>query len=288
MTDNLRTTYRHLVPAPLRDRIRAAIGLIADRLQPEIPPRHLRQHISPLWLDFKATGRDQLEFCIELAGLQPTDRVLDVACGCGRFSLPLTGYLAASGSYEGLDVFTKVVEWCRDHITVKHPNFRFTIADVATPWSLDGTYTSDTYRFPYEAQEFDFVYAGSVLTHVTEDGARNYLRQVAAVLKPGGRFVCTWLLFNSETAKSLPGRSQARIWDQDHGTYLTRAGHIPELSVLYDEVSVRSWYAEAGLRIAEPIRVDATYCPSRIPRDRSQGMHLYYAHSIIALRDPGV
>lgn len=288
MIDNLSETYRRVVPASLRHRIRKGVNLMASRLQPEIPPRRLREHISPLWLDFRATGRDQLEFNIELARLQPTDRVLDLACGCGRFALPLTGYLAPEGSYEGIDVFTDVVEWCRDHITVKHANFRFTIADVVTPWSANRTYTSRTYRFPYEAQEFDFVYAGSLFTHLTEDGVRNYLGQVAAVLKHGGRFVCTWLLFNSESAKFLNGRSLAGIWDRDWGTYRTNARFDPEASVLYDEVHVRSWYADAGLRIIEPIRCDATYGPSRIPTDRRQGVNLYYASCIIAIRDPEI
>jgi hypothetical protein len=130
------------------------------------------------------------------------------------------------------------------------------------------------------------VYVGSLFTHLTEDGARNYLKQMAAVLKPGGRCVCTWLLFNSETAKFLPGRSFTTIWGEDHGSYRTRVGHPPEASVIYDELKVRSWYADAGLRIAEPIRVDATYCPSRIPMDRSLGMNLYYSNCIIAVSDP--
>jgi SAM-dependent methyltransferase len=286
MNSFLRATYQHLIPASLRARIRIGIDLIADRLQPGMPPRYLRAHISPLWLDFKATGRDQLQFNIELAGLQATDRVLDVACGCGRFALPLTSFLSPEGSYEGFDVFPEVVEWCRDHITVNHPNFRFSIADVVTPWSSGRTYTSGTYRFPYHAQQFDFVYAGSLFTHLTEEGARNYLNQVTLVLKPGGRFVCTWLLFNSESSKLLPGRSLAQLWDRDHGTHRSMGGHDPEASVLYDEMHVRSWYLDAGLQIVEPIRCDATYCLTRIPKDRSAGMNLYYAYCIIAIKCP--
>ena len=280
--ENIRNIYRGLLPAALRRPIHAAKVFVADRLHPEMPPQRLREHISPLWLDFKASGRDQLEFCRELAGLKPSDRVLDVACGCGRFALPLTNYLSAQGSYEGFDVVPDVIQWCRDHIQVKYPKFRFAVADVATPWSPSSAFTSSTFRFPYQSEDFDFVYAGSLFTHLTEEGSRNYLRQVATVLKPGGRFVCTWLLFNSETSRFLPGRSFTKIWDEDHGSYRTKGGTYPELSVLYDEVRVRSWYAESGLRIAKPIRVDATYCPARIPDNRSEGMHLYYANCIIA------
>jgi len=277
-------SLRHIVPAPIRRRMRVVIDGVADQLHPNIPPRRLRRHISPLWLDFKSSGNDQLEFCIELAWLESSQRVLDLACGVGRFALPLTQYLTAQGTYEGLDPFAEGITWCRDHITRKHPNFHFTVADVATPDDRTRSYTAANYRFPYDAQTFDFVYAGSLFTHLTEAGARNYLHQVAAVLKSGGRFVCTWLLFNSQSAKLLTGRSMERIWNSNCGTHRVIGQQEPEVSVLYDEASVRRWYADAGLGIIEPIRIDATYCPSRIPKDRGQGMHLYYAHSIIALR----
>ncbi len=280
----LRTAYRGLVPLQARKANRRALDAISDRLHADLPPRRLREHISPLWLDFVASGRDQLEFNIELAGLLPTDRVLDIACGCGRFAMPLTGYLRNAGSYEGLDVMKELIEWCSEHIGSRHPNFRFQVADVTTPWSPNSTYTVATYPFPYSPRHFDFVYAGSLFTHLTEQGARNYLRQASAVLKPGGRFVCTWLLFNSNSAALLQGKSLIEIWPNDHGTHRTMSDEFPELSVTYDELWVRSCYEEAGLKIVEPIRPDATYSAARIPEDRMQGRHLYYAQSIIAVR----
>lgn len=280
------TTIKQLIPRAGRQRLRSVLNTLADRLQPELPPHHLRNHISPLWLDFAGSGRDQLEFCVELAGLSPTDRVLDIGCGVGRFALPLSAFLSSSGSYEGFDVFEPGIAWCTENITSKRPAFKFTVADVESPWS-SGAYTSATFRFPYPPGTFDFAYAGSLFTHLVESGARNYLNEVAVALKPGGRFVCTWLLFNSEGARLVEGRSMGSIWGDDHGTHRTISDTTPEASVLYDELSVRSWYEEAGLRIVEPVRLDATYCPARIPKERRKGMHLYYASSIIAIRPPG-
>ena len=162
MSNILRSAYTGLVPAQFRGANRRALDALSDRLQPEIPPRRLREHISPLWLDFVASGRDQLEFNVELAALLPTDRVLDIACGCGRFALPLTRYLQATGSYEGFDVAEELIDWCSQHISWKHPNFRFRVADVITPWSADRSHTVTDYRFLYPERHFDFVYAGSI------------------------------------------------------------------------------------------------------------------------------
>ncbi len=280
----LRTAYQGLVPANVRKANRRALEVISDRLQPALPPIRLREHISPLWLDFAASGRDQLEFNIELAGLKPTDRVLDLACGCGRFAIPLSGYIGPKGSYEGLDVRNDLIEWCSEHIGSRHQQFRFQVADVITPWSPNSSHTVGTYPFPYPSRDFDFVYAGSLFTHLTEAGARNYLRQVAAVLKPGGKFVCTWLLFNSQSGSLLPGKSLTQLWPNDHGCHRTKSDEFPELSVAYDEAWVRARYAELGLQIVEPIRPDATYSTARIPEDRLQGRHLYYCQCIIAVR----
>ena len=82
----------------------------------------------------------------------------------------------------------------------------------------------------------------------------------------------------------LQGKSLVRLWSHDHRTHRTMSDSLPELSVIYDEICVRSWYEAAGLKIVEPIRPDATYSTARIPVDRQQGVHLYYAHCIVAVR----
>ena len=52
---------------------------------------HGERHFPPWWLrdvgggDFKATGQQFLHLFIELAGLQPDERVLDIGCGQGTF-----------------------------------------------------------------------------------------------------------------------------------------------------------------------------------------------------------
>ncbi len=71
--------------------------------------------------EFRATGEEFLTYFIEIGGLRPSDRVLDVGCGVGRMAVPLTRYLSPEGRYEGFDVMANAVEWCQRHITPRFP-----------------------------------------------------------------------------------------------------------------------------------------------------------------------
>ncbi len=47
--------------------------------------------------DYRAIGAEFLRHVVEIGGLAPDARVLDVGCGIGRLAVPLTQYLDQSG-----------------------------------------------------------------------------------------------------------------------------------------------------------------------------------------------
>lgn len=246
------------------------------------PPRRIRRGISPLWLDFTKTGQDQVGFLGEFCGLTEDSRVLDIGCGVGRLAVPLTTTLGPNGSYDGFDVASYMIDWCRRNITSAHPNFRFTHADVQTSTaSHDKGVDAANYVFPYDDSSFDLAYAGSLFTHLTPAAATNYLNQIARVLKPGGVFASTWNMYNSETEKVLPGRSLGETWPHERDHHRLKDAEHPESNVAFDELWVRPRYGAAGLQVVEPIRPDATYSPLRVPRGVSAS-NLWYATTIIA------
>jgi SAM-dependent methyltransferase len=250
-----------------------------------LPPRRLRSQISPVWFDFKHSGNDQLEFLVELCGLKPDDRVLDIGCGIGRLAIPLTGYLSARGGYDGFDVAPELIAWCDEEIAADHPNFRFHVADVHTTISnRTGGADPAEYRFPFEDGTFDVAYAGSLYTHLTPAAAENYLRESARVLKPGGRLVATFNVYNDETERLVPGRRLHQYWPHDRGTHRLKEADAPESNVAYAEQYVRGAYAEAGLQVLDPLRPDASYSPARAPKRGDDAANLWYSTTVIAVR----
>src|SRR5204862_1184152 len=74
-------------------------------------------------------GQQWVEYFSEVCGLRPDESVLDVGSGGGRVAIPLSEYLTA-GRYEGFDTSAPDVQWCREHISPRAPNFNFQHVNV--------------------------------------------------------------------------------------------------------------------------------------------------------------
>lgn len=204
---------------------------------------------------FEEVGEEYLGYFVELCGLRPDERVLDVGSGVGRMALPLTGYLAG-GAYEGFDANAEGVRWCREHITPHHPRFRFRHADVHNGhYNPAGTIRAEDFEFPYGTASFDFVFLASVFTHVLPSGVAQYLRECGRVLRPGGRMLATFFLLNEETAALLEQGDRAeQSFPYDLGGCRVTVLEDPEALVAYDEEAARGLIAAGGLVVEEPIR----------------------------------
>ena len=80
--------------------------------------------------DFAATGDEFLAHFVELGGLQPDERVLDVGCGIGRMARPLAGYLSRDGLLRRLRRQPRRHRAGAGGATGATPNFRFQVADL--------------------------------------------------------------------------------------------------------------------------------------------------------------
>src|SRR5437764_6726231 len=147
-------SLRQLLPAAVWLRLRQLCLLpleLGDRLRgrhdPLLPPRWLRLAAGG---DFTAVGARFLTHCRELAGLQSTNRVLEVGCGAGRIAGALTTYLQPPGGYDGFDVLAPAIRWCQRHLTPRFPHFHFRHADVHNGgYNPRGRLRAVDFAFPY-------------------------------------------------------------------------------------------------------------------------------------------
>jgi SAM-dependent methyltransferase len=235
--------YRSDRAARMRGGAVDLLNTLRRRRTPELPPRRLQVAVGGG--GYRLVGEEFRRHFVELGGLEPHHHVLDVGSGSGRMAYALKDWL--TGTYEGFDVMPEAVEWCRRHITPGHPNFRFQVADVRSErYNPDGTYEAADYRFPYDEDSFDFAFLTSVFTHLQRPAVENYVRELARVLRPGGRCFATYFLMNDEADRLMGGPGQFAV-EQDGQLVVDE--RVPERAVAFREDDVYGLHERQGLPI---------------------------------------
>lgn len=232
--------------------------LVRQRSVPH-PPKELMLAIGSTDDDnFTQIGDEFLHYFIELTSLKPYENVLDVGCGAGRMAVPLTKYLNRRGHYEGFDVHKACVDWCRNNITPRYPNFRFRWIDVFNgKYNPTGKSRPSDFKFPYQDESFDFIFLASVFTHMLPADVENYMAELARVLKPSGRCLATYFLLNEESMRLIELGKSSLNFSSPFGVYRSTHEIGCEQAVAYDESFIRSLYDKNMLIVREPIRYGA-------------------------------
>jgi ubiquinone/menaquinone biosynthesis C-methylase UbiE len=225
-----------------------------------VPPQELFRHRD----DYLAVAQRMFDLLVDLTGVGPDDRVLDVGCGAGRLATPLARYLGPDGSYEGFDNNAERIAWCNEHIGGLHPHMRFSVANVYNgQYNREATLQAEDFTFPYDDGEFDVVFLMSVFTHMLPPGVTQYMGEIARVLKPGGRSMITWFILNEESERLIDEQRDRRrdpaqnahdaLLSHDFGVYRTTDPKVPEYVIAYQESFVRDTYSDSGLEVVEPV-----------------------------------
>ena len=142
-----------------------------------VPPLPIRQGYGKTADEYIASGKEHVHTMLEMLRKANYSlrgkRVLDLGCGGGRMIRHLREY-ADSGEIWGADVSAEYILWCKQYLG---PLFKF-----ATTTTLP--------HLPFEDRYFDFVYTGSVFTHI-DDLHDSWLLEIRRVLSPGGMFYVT-------------------------------------------------------------------------------------------------
>jgi ubiquinone/menaquinone biosynthesis C-methylase UbiE len=143
---------------------------------------------------------------LQAANITAQDRVLDLGCGIGNILIALAERIAFSHPPVGVDVSPDLIRIGEHEIAraAMQDRIRLQVAPAT--------------RLPFEDGSFDVVLTSHVLKHLDDEALLTSFREVARVLRPGGRFLL-WefeksprsaLLFWSARLSGLPPAFQLR------------------------------------------------------------------------------
>jgi SAM-dependent methyltransferase len=155
-----------------------------------IPPKELWLGYGRTKEKWLATGEEHVSSMLELTkasafSFTKGDRILDFGCGAGRMIRYLKNF-AESCEIWGTDISAEHIYWCKQYLS---PPFHF-LTSTKIP------------HLPFEDRYFDFIYCGSVFTHI-DDLAEAWLLELRRILSPKGRLYIT--IHDNHTIKLLDG-----------------------------------------------------------------------------------
>lgn len=202
---------------------------------------------------FPIIGKQFFKAFLEIGNLQPHENFLDVGSGVGRIAIPLTSYLK-DGKYEGFDIHSEGIEWCRKNIESKYPNFSFRKVNVYNShYNETGKILASDFQFPYPNDSFDFVNLSSVFTHMLPKDMENYFSEISRILKKNGRCCITYFLLNSESLSNMENKKTALNFKFSFDGFRSNVKIEPEKAIAYEEKYIRKLYQKHYLEIMEPI-----------------------------------
>lgn len=206
--------------------------------------------------DFRQIGEVYLEQ-FKKFGLKPSHHVLDVGCGIGRMAIPMTQFLSAGGRYDGFDIREDGILWCQEKITPRYPSFRFKLVRLHNSEYLPEEDTDPAhFSFPYASNQFDFVFATSVFTHLNGAVVCRYLEEINRVLKPNGKMAATFFLYSRDSKPHELRLEQNLNFPFHFKHYRLQVAENPDAAVAYEESWMTAQCERRGLQIRFPVRHD--------------------------------
>jgi len=165
-------------------------------------------------------------FLAEELSAAPPARLLDVPCGDGRLASRL---LARGYQVTGVDIAAENIAYCRANSP----------ADARAAWI-----EADMQGLPVEGP-FDGAYCwGNSFGYLDYPGQQEFLQRVAAVLRPGARFVVDV----SVAAETLLPQLEERAWYEAGGIYFLIENHLAPAESRLDTTCTFLWSGRQEVR----------------------------------------
>jgi demethylmenaquinone methyltransferase/2-methoxy-6-polyprenyl-1,4-benzoquinol methylase/phosphoethanolamine N-methyltransferase len=155
-------------------------------------------------------NRSNSRMVVELAGIKPGDRVLDVGCGTGNLTLTAKTSAGAKGAVYGIDAAPEMIEVARKKAQRAGLEVTFEVGLIE--------------KIPFPEASFEVVINRLMVHHLPEDLKRQGFAEIFRVLKPGGRLLIAD--FNPPTNPILGHLALALV---GHGMMQTSVLNLPAM-----------------------------------------------------------
>jgi SAM-dependent methyltransferase len=218
--------------------------------------------------DYVEQGRWIFNFILQNKLIDKRSSVLDIGCGLGKQAIHFAEYLKPPGNYEGFDIEPLRIHWCEKAIAARYPHAHFRCLAIRnTAYNPNGKTDAGKCRFPYGPGRFDFVFLGSVFTHMLDHEVANYIGEIARVLKLGGRCLASFYLINAAARNGIAAGNSAFAFTIPHGRCWVETAAMPEASVAHEESRIFDMLSAAGLALSGSIRYGGWHKTRRHDQD---------------------
>jgi SAM-dependent methyltransferase len=245
---SLRYTLRRLyyLPADLKDQL-------SGNSHKYIPPRGKIFTGSAVDAQkYLKEARHQVDLLKSHAQLSPTDTILDVGSGLGRTAIALSEFMSVEGRYEGFDVVKKGVDWCNQGIGNDFKNFHFTYVPLFNDLYNNSPQKAEEFQFPYEDSSFHLTFSFSVFTHLKLVEIDHYFSEIQRVLKPGGKSLNTFFLYDNSDADFVANR-EGFSFPVDRGNHKLMSEKVEGANIAIHKEEIYAMAQRNGLKVVSII-----------------------------------
>jgi len=206
-------------------------------------------------------GIFQTIFCQNLKS--ENNVVFDIGCGTGLLGIAAEPHVNEGGKYIGIDVSVRDIGFCKRHF--KQENFEFIHFDIHNT-TYAGRQDGESIPWPVDDNSMDMATALSVWTHLNENDACYYFKEVYRILKPGGKAVISFFYLDNLYENTLKIRTNGigryhstkqkrwiynqKAYNSEHW-YTTDWVKNPEDAIGIDVKGMEKLLLESGLKLSQ-------------------------------------
>jgi SAM-dependent methyltransferase len=191
------------------------------------------------------------------------NKICDIGCGTGLLAIASEPFIGRGGKYTGIDVMKNDIAFCRSHYLSS--SFEFIHFDLSNAAYAPAQKDVKS-EWPVDSESFDLATALSVWTHLNEEDALFYFKEISRILKPRGKAIVTFFLLDEAYKRGLEDRSTMEgrfhmtlqsTWVFDQPSYGSDAwlhpkwARVPEEAIGVTEFGLDRLISSSGMKLIE-------------------------------------